>query len=109
MEQPQQIQEDKVLKRKEQLRQAQKRYKEKHGLIKTNEEKEKLRQEKLRQVQEAQKETNLPKSYTLEYRQNYYKTYYEKNKEALRERSKQRYVKKADRVDNTPENNLAPQ
>ena len=102
-------QEDKVLKRKEQLRKAQRKYKEKHGLIKTGEEKEKLRQEKLRHVQEAQKETNLPKSYTLEYRQNYYKAYYEKNKETLRERSKKRYVKKADRVDNQPENNLTPQ
>jgi hypothetical protein len=102
-------QQEKAQKRKEQLRNAQKRYKEKHGLIKTAEEKEKLRQDNLQKLQEAQKETDLPKSYTLEYRQNYYRTYYEKNKEKLRERSKNRYVKKADRVDNQPENNLAPQ
>ena len=102
------MEEDKAQKRKNQLREAQKRYKEKHGLLKTDEQKEQLRQEKLRKVQESQKEAELPKSYTLEYRQNYYKAYYEKNKETLRDRSKKRYIKKSDRVQ-TEEQNPIPE
>lgn len=101
------MEEDKAQKRKNQLREAQKRYKEKHGL-KTTEQTEQLRQEKIRKVQESQKEADLPKSYTLEYRQNYYKAYYEKNKEALRDRSKKRYIKKSDRVQ-TAEQKTTPE
>jgi hypothetical protein len=84
---------DKTEKRKEQLRQAQIRYRQKH--LAKNDKKE---AEKAVVENEPEKVKEIPKSYTAEYRQNYYKTYYETHKEKLLTRSKERYVKKADRV-----------
>jgi hypothetical protein len=84
---------DKTEKRKEQLRQAQIRYRQKHLTKKNNEEAQEA------QIQsEPEKVKEIPKSYTAEYRQTYYKNYYETHKEKLLTRSKERYVKKADRV-----------
>lgn len=83
---------DKTEKRKEQLRQAQIRYRQKHLTKKKNEETQEAQIEG-----EPEKAKEIPKSYTAEYRQNYYKSYYEKHKEKLLTRSKERYVKKAER------------
>jgi len=83
---------DKTEKRKEQLRQAQIRYRQKHLTKKNNEE----AQQAVIQ-NEPEKVKDIPKSYTAEYRQTYYKNYYETHKDKLLTRSKERYVKKADR------------
>jgi hypothetical protein len=95
--------EEKVKRRQEQLRQAQLKYREKHGLIKpklTEEEKEQRRKEKAHERylknREAKKGVEeLPMSYTVDYRRNYHKQYYEQHKEVLLNRSKERYTQKA--------------
>ena len=94
--------EEKVKRRQEQVRQAQLKYRETHGLIKpklTDEEKEQRRKEKAherylknREAKMATKPDELPLSYTVEYRRNYHKKYYAQNKETLLTRSKERYT-----------------
>jgi hypothetical protein len=78
---------EKTDKRKEQLRQAQIRYRRKHSTKQTVADPQ---QEEVK----AEVEKPTPISYTVEYRKNYYKAYYEKHKEKLLARSKERYVKK---------------
>ena len=95
--------EEKAIRRREQVRQAQLKYREKHGLIKpklTEEEREQRRKEKAHERylknREAKKGVEeLPMSYTVDYRRNYHKKYYEENKEVLLTRSKERYTQKA--------------
>lgn len=93
--------EEKAIRRREQVRQAQLKYRETHGLVKpklTEEEREQRRKEKAHERylknREAKKGMEeLPVSYTVEYRRNYHKKYYAENKEVLLSRSKERYTK----------------
>ena len=104
-------QEEKVKRRQEQVRQAQLKYREKHGLIKpklTDEEREQRRKEKAherylknREAKMATKPDELPLSYTVDYRRNYHKQYYAQHKEVLLTRSKERYTQQREAT--TPE------
>lgn len=102
-------QEEKVKRRQEQVRQAQLKYREKHGLIKpklTEEEREQRRKEKAHERylknREAKKtREELPLSYTVDYRRNYHKQYYAQHKEVLLTRSKERYTQQREAT--TPE------
>jgi len=95
--------EEKEERRKDQVRQAQLRYRESHGLIKTRlseEEKVQQQKEKARQRYLKRRDANkmtrgnaVPVSYTVDYQRNYHKGYYEQNRDKLLERAKTRYIK----------------
>lgn len=96
--------EQKNERRKSQLRIAQLKYRESHGLIKpklTDEEKQQKRKEKAKQrylakkMQQDKKPDQVPQSYTVDYQRSYHKKYYETHKEKLLTRAKTRYFKKA--------------
>ena len=89
--------------RKAQLRKAQYKYRETHGLIRpklTDEEKEQKRKEKAKQryiikkMQQEKKPDTIPISYTVDYQRSYHKKYYESNKDKLLTRAKNRYSDK---------------
>jgi len=95
--------EEKEDRRKEQLRKAQHRFRESHGLIKpklTEEEKLSKRKQRAKEryqqkrQQQEKKPDLVPASYTVDYQRNYHKSYYEKNKEKLLTRAKTRYFDK---------------
>jgi hypothetical protein len=93
---------EKAERRREQVRQAQLKYRETHGLVRpklTDEQKTQRRREKAherylknREAKKTVKVEELPMSYTVEYRRNYHKQYYSLNKDTLLTRSKQRYT-----------------
>jgi hypothetical protein len=92
--------EEKEERRKMQLREAQLRFRETHGMVKpklSEEERRQLRKQKAHERYLKRKETTtqrpaeLPQSYTVEYQRNYHKTYYENHKEKLLGRAKSRY------------------
>jgi hypothetical protein len=95
--------EQKEERRKAQLRIAQQKFRESHGLIRpklTDEEKQLKRKEKAKQrylkkkEQKGKKPDQVPASYTVDYQRSYHKRYYETNKEKLLSRAKTRYFKK---------------
>lgn len=95
--------EEKEERRKTQLRIAQYKFRESHGLIKpklSDEEKEQKRKEKAREryltqkMQKEKKPEQIPTSYTVDYLRSYHKKYYETNKNKLLTRAKTRYFKK---------------
>jgi hypothetical protein len=98
--------EERVEHRKSQLRNAQRRYRETHGLIKppiTPEERLRIKKEKAHQSYLKRKEAKAPvkelkekkpESYTIEYQREYHKNYYKENKEKLLTRCKEYYRKK---------------
>lgn len=104
--------EEKAIRRREQVRQAQLKYRETHGLIKpklSEEEREQRRKEKAherylknREAKKEAKPDELPVSYTVEYRRNYHKKYYTENKEVLLTRSKERYTQQREAITETP-------
>ena len=77
--------EEKKEHRRSQLRASQLRYREKNGLIKPKETDE----DKL-----ATRKEKVPLTYTVEYKRQYYRDYYEKNKAKLLARSKEFVMKK---------------
>jgi hypothetical protein len=98
-------QEEREEHRKEQLRNAQRRYRESHGLIKPQlsiEEKLKTKKEKAHERYLKRKEATsgepkvdkIPESYTIEYQRQYHKNYYNENKDRLLTRCKEYYHKK---------------
>ena len=95
--------EQKEERRKAQLRIAQQKYRESHGLIKpklTDEEKQLKRKEKAKKrylekkEKKGKKPDQVPVSYTVDYQRSYHKNYYTTNKEKLLTRAKTRYFKK---------------
>jgi hypothetical protein len=95
--------EEKEERRREQLRVAQLRFRESHGLIKpkiSEEEKQQRRKVKakeryaIKKQQQEKKPDQVPTSYTVDYQRNYHRSYYEKNKDKLLSRSKNRYFQK---------------
>lgn len=96
--------------RKEQLRNAQRRYRENHGLIKPQismEEKLKSKKQKAHERYLKRKEAHspekelkekIPESYTIEYQRQYHKNYYNEHKEKLLTRCKEYYHKKREEV-----------
>jgi len=92
--------EQKEERRKLQLREAQYKFRESHGLIKpklTAQEKENKRKEKAKKryltkkMQKDKKPDQVPVSYTVDYQRTYHKNYYINNKEKLIARAKTRY------------------
>lgn len=89
--------EEKEERRKEQIRQAQLRYRESHGLVKpklSEEEKVQLRKEKAHErylKRRGGTTRGIPISYTVDYQRNYHKGYYEQNRDKLLGRAKTRY------------------
>jgi len=103
-------QEEKEEHRKEQLRNAQRKYRESHGLIKpvvsvSEEEKLKRKKEKaheryLKKKQNASEpKKKEPESYTIEYQREYHKNYYQKNRDKLLTRCKEYYHIKKVKID----------
>lgn len=95
--------EEKREKRRQQVREAQKRFREKHGLIKEKtpaEERERRRKEKAKERYKAKVGEKLrpevPKTYNVDYQRQYHRDYYAKNKERIMERSRQHYEKKTE-------------
>jgi hypothetical protein len=95
--------EQKEERRKAQLRIAQQRFRQNHGLVKpkiTEEEKKQKRKEKAKQrylekkEKQGKKPDQVPTSYTVDYQRSYHKNYYETNKEKLLSRAKTRYFNK---------------
>jgi hypothetical protein len=95
--------EQKEERRKAQLRIAQQKFREKHGLIKpqlSDEEKQLKRKEKAKKrylekkEKKGKKPDQVPVSYTVDYQRSYHKNYYETNKEKIITRAKTRYFKK---------------
>jgi hypothetical protein len=95
--------EEKEERRKHQLRVAQLKFRESHGLVKpklTDEEKKLRRKDKAKmryqeKRQQQEKADRVPSSYSVEYQRTYHRTYYENNKDKLLEKSRERYSKKA--------------
>jgi hypothetical protein len=102
--------EEKAERRRVQVREAQAKYRETHGLVKPKlSEEERIQQRKNnahtrylknREAKKEKKADELPLSYTVEYRRTYHKQYYADNKETLLTRSKQRYTQQREK---TPE------
>jgi hypothetical protein len=102
--------EEKEEHRRSQLRSSQLRYREKNGLIKpkeTDEDKLATRKEKARErylkkkseSPEVKEEPKVPLTYTVDYKRQYHRDYYEKNKAKLLARSKEFAMKKKQQVD----------
>ena len=100
--------EEKEERRKSQLKEAQLRYREKHGLLTTKmteeeriqRRKEKAHERYLKKREEyakACRPAELPLSYNVEYQRTYHRRYYEQNKEKLLGRAKNRYRQLSER------------
>ena len=97
-------QEEREEHRKEQLRNAQRKYRETHGLVKpvvSEEEKLRIKKQKAherylkrKQAKAGEPKEKVPESYTVTYQRQYHKDYYQKNREKLLTRCKEYYHKK---------------